>query len=42
VPVTQNRQACAICCGLRSWVNSYERGDESRGRISTDRLVTKS
>ena len=42
VPVTQNRQNCAICSSLRSWVNSYERGDESRGRIITDRLVTKS
>ena len=40
VPLTENRQSCALCEGLRWWVAGFERGDPSRGHVTKDRRVT--
>jgi hypothetical protein len=39
LPLTDTRQSCALCEGLRWWVAAHSRGDIERGYVSKDRRV---
>jgi hypothetical protein len=40
VALTEKRQSCVLCEGLRWWVIGHERGDANRGYLTKDRHVT--